>query len=157
MLDINNVKAKHKEKRKKHQKERQQLIFDYRRWCWGFSIPPVSPQISVSSVCWLLEIPLISLCSCQCIYLPFLPHSTQSGSSPGIRQCCSTPAPHWAVTHQHAGSIPCTQPALHTKQPIPFFISLQTLKKINVGSPLKANPRAVRAARLIYWLQFTRT
>lgn len=59
--------------------------------------------------------------------------------------------------HQDAGSIPCTEPSLHIKQPIPVLISPQTLKKINVGSPLKANPRAVRAARLIYWLQFTRT
>lgn len=62
-----------------------------------------------------------------------------------------------SARHQNAGSIHCTEPTLHIKQPIPFSISLQTLKKINVGSPLEANPRAVRAARLIYWLQFTRT
>lgn len=52
--------------------------------------------------------------------------------------------------HQNAGSIPCTEPTLHIKQPIPSLIPLQTLKKINVGGPLEANPRAVRAARLIY-------
>lgn len=62
-----------------------------------------------------------------------------------------------SARHQNAGSIPCTEPTLHIKQPIPFSISLQTLKKINVGSPWEANPRAGRAARLIYWLQFTRT